>query len=229
MKETLMNMIRKSIISLSLVLLATPVISGQDLSRYRKFALGTSLAAISKQVGKDESLATLISQSPALIQQMTYWQADTSDNSGGMEPISHITLDFYNGALYRIVVVYDEKAVEGLTEEDMVKAISARYGNGVRLYPEIDFPNHDVYSSTEKVIAQWDDAENSVTFFHSSGLESFGLAVFSKRVNAQAEAAIVESAKLAKEQAPQKEIARQIKEVDDLDIARQKNIKSFRP
>jgi hypothetical protein len=229
MKETLMNMIRSSVISLSLVLLATPVISGQDLSRYRKFVLGTSLAAISKQVGKDESLATLISQSPALIQQMTYWQADTSDNSGRMEPISHITLDFYNGALYRIVVVYDEKAVEGLTEEDMVKAISARYGNGLRLYPEIDFPNRDVYSSPEKVIAQWDDGENSVTFFHSSGLESFGLAVFSKRVNAQAEAAIVESAKLAKEQAPQKEIARQIKEVDDLDIARQKNIKSFRP
>src|SRR5580693_9503796 len=174
MKETLMNMIRKSMISLSLVLIATPVISGRSLSRYRKFVLGASLAAISKQVGKDESQATLISQSPALIQQMTYWQADTSDNSGGMEPISHITLDFYNGALYRIAVVYDEKAVEGLTEEDMVKAIS-------------------------------------------------------ERVNAQAEAAIVESAKLAKEQAPQKEIARQIKEVDDLDIARQKNIKSFRP
>src|ERR1700721_1697739 len=103
MKETLMNMIRNSVISLSLVLLATPVISGQDLSRYRKFVLGTSLASISKQVGKDESLATLISQSPALIQQMTYWQADTSDNSGGMEPISHITLDFYNGAPYRIL------------------------------------------------------------------------------------------------------------------------------
>src|ERR1700721_1398578 len=131
MKETLMNMIRNSVISLSLVLLATPVISGQDLSRYRKFALGTSLAAISKQVGKDESLATLISQSPALIQQMTYWQADTSDNSGGLG-----------------------------------------------LAPAIHFPNHDVYSSTEKVIAQWDDAENSVTFFHSSGLGAFGLAVF---------------------------------------------------
>jgi hypothetical protein len=221
-----MNMIRKSIITLGLVLLATPVISGQDLSRYRKFVLGTSLAAISKQLGQDERQATLISQSPALIQQMTYWQVDTSDN---LEPISHITLDFYNGALYRIVVVYDQKAVQGLTEEDMVKAISARYGKGVRLYPEIDFPNHDVYSSPEKVIAQWDDSQNSVTFFHSTGLESFGLAVFSKRANTQAEAAIVESAKLAKEQAPQKEIDRQKKEVDDADIARQKNIKSFRP
>ena len=224
-----MNMIRKSIISLGLVLFATPVISGQDLSRYRKFVLGTGLAAISTQVGQDERQATLISQSPALIQQMTYWKVDTSDDSGRMEPISHITLDFYNGALYRIVVVYDKKAVEGLTEEDMVKAISARYGKGVRLYPEIDFPNHDVYLSPEKVIAQWDDSQNSVTFFHSTGLESFGLAVFSKRVNAQAEAAIVESAKLAKEQAPQKEIDRQKKEVDDADIARQKNIKSFRP
>jgi hypothetical protein len=82
-----MNMIRKSIISIGLVLLATPVISGQDLSRYRKFVLGTSLAAISKQVGKDEGQAALISQNPALIQQMTYWQVDTSDNSGRMEPI----------------------------------------------------------------------------------------------------------------------------------------------
>ncbi|HWZ79482.1 MAG TPA: hypothetical protein VNX87_23275, partial [Candidatus Sulfotelmatobacter sp.] len=79
-----MNIIRKSIISLGLVLLATPVISGQDLSRYRKFVLGTSLSAISKQVGKDEGQATLIAQSPALIQQMTYWQVNSSDNSGGM-------------------------------------------------------------------------------------------------------------------------------------------------
>ena len=224
-----MNVIRKSIISLGLILLATPVISGQDLSRYRKFALGTSLAAISKQVGQDAHQATLISERPALIQEMRHWQFETSDSWDRMGPVSHISFNFYNGALYRIVVIYDDKAVEGLTEEDMVKAISARYGNGVRLYPEIDFPNHDVYSSPEKVIAQWEDSQNSVSLFHSTGSESLGLAVFSKRVNAQAEAAIVESAKLAKEQAPQKEIDRQKKEVDDLDIARQKNIKSFRP
>jgi hypothetical protein len=224
-----MNIIRKSVISLGLVLLATPVISGQDLSRYRKFVLGTSLAAVSKQIGQDAHEATLISESPALIQEMRYWQIDTSDGSGRTEPVSHVSFKFYNGALYRIVVVYDQNAVEGLTEEDMVKAISARYGIGVRLYPEIDFPSNDAYSSPSKVIARWDDSQNSVSFFHSTAPESFGLAVFSKRLNAQAEAAIVESAKLAKEQAPQKEIDRQQKEADDLDIVRQKNTKSFRP
>ena len=143
--------------------------------------------------------------------------------------LAHLHSDFYNGALYRIVVVYDQRAVEGLTEEDMVKAISARYGIGVRLYPEIDFPSHDVYSPPEKVIAQWDDSQNSVSLFHSTGSESFGLAVFSKRLNAQAEAAIIESAKLAKEQAPQKEIDRQKKEVDDLGIAAAKNHEEFSP
>jgi len=224
-----MSIVRKFLISLGLVLLVTPAIFGQDLSRYRKFVLGSSLAVISKQVGQDGRQATVITESPALIQEITYWQIDASDTSGRSEPISHVTFDFYNGALYRIVIVYDQKAVEGLTEEDMVKSISGRYGVGVRLYPEIDFPSHDVYASPEKVIAQWSDAENSVAFFHSAGLESFGLAVSSKRMSAQADAAIVESAKLAKEQAPQKEIDRQIKAVDDLDIARQKNIKSFRP
>jgi hypothetical protein len=224
-----MGIIRKSVVSLGLVLFITPAIFGQDLSRYRQFALGSSLAVISKQVGHDGRQANVISESPALIQEITYWQIDASDSSGRSEPISHVTFDFYNGALYRIVVVYDQKAVEGLTEDDMVKSISSRYGAGVMLYPEIDFPNHDVYSSPEKVVALWSDAENSVAFFRSTGLESFGLAVSSKRVSAQAEAAIVESAKLAKEQAPQKEIDRQIKAVDDLDIARQKNIKSFRP
>src|SRR6201987_691571 len=224
-----MNMIRRSVISLGLVLLATPVISGQDLSRYRHFVLGTSLATVSKQVGQDAHQATLISESPALIQEMRHWQFETSDSWDRMAPVSHISFNFYNGALYRIVVVYDQKAVEGLTEDDMVKAISARYGLGVRLYPEIDFPSNDVYSSPAKVIARWDDSQNSVNFLHSTGPESFGLVVFSKRLNAQAEAAIVEYANLAKEQAPQKEIDRQKKEVDDLDIARQKNMKSFRP
>ncbi|MGC1998415.1 MAG: hypothetical protein WA658_01070, partial [Candidatus Acidiferrales bacterium] len=63
-----MKIIRKVAVSLALVLLLTPLISAQELSRYRKFALGTSLAALSKQIGQDPHQATLIHQSPAVIQ-----------------------------------------------------------------------------------------------------------------------------------------------------------------
>jgi hypothetical protein len=223
-----MKMLLKLVISLALVLLSTPIISGQDLSKYRDFSLGTSLAAISKQVGEGSQQANLIHQSPAVIQELTYWPLDPSYSSGQTEPVSQILFSFDNGVLYRIVVTYNNSAIEGLTEQDMVRAISLRYGTGTRVSPEIDFQSNDVYASPEKVIARWEDSENSVNLLRSS-MNSFQLAVFSKRLNAEAEASIAESVKLEKEQAPQKEIDRQKKVVDDLEAARLKNQKAFRP
>lgn len=105
-----MRMIRKSWISLALVLLATPAISGQDLSRYRKFALGTSLTVLSKQIGQEWRQASLVHASPALIQELTYWPVQASYSAGVTEPASQILFSFYNGALYRIVVTYDQNA-----------------------------------------------------------------------------------------------------------------------
>ena len=219
----------KSMLALTLVLFATPLLFGQDLSSYRKFSLGTSLAALSKQVGQDLHHATLIHQSPAVIQELTYWPLESSYSTGRADPVSQILFSFYNGELYRMVVTYDQEAVAGLTEEDMVQAVSARYGAGTRTYPEIDFPARDLFAQREIVIARWGNSQNSITLFHSILQNSFGLAVFSKRLDAQATAAIAESVKLEKEQAPQKEIDRQQKEAGDLDTARQKNRINFRP
>jgi len=224
-----MKMIRRLAISLALVSLTTPLLSAQDLSRYRKFALGTSLAALSKQIGQDPHQATLIHQSPAVIQELKYWPVETSYSAVPAEPVSQILFSFYNGELYRIAVTYDQSAIEGMTEDDMVRAVSARYGTGTRLYPEIDFPTHDQYAPLEKVVARWEDPQSSVTLFRANSSDSFGLVVLSKRLDAAAEAAIVESVKLDEQQAPQKEIDRQKKVADDLDIARQKNMKTFRP
>jgi hypothetical protein len=224
-----MKLIRKLTISLALVLLTTPLLSAQDLARYRKFALGTSLAALAKQIGQDPHQATLIHQSPAVIQELKYWPVEASYSAVPAEPGSQILFSFYNGELYRIAVTYDQSAIEGMTEDDMVQAVSARYGTGTRLYPEIDFPAHDPYMSPEKIVARWEDPQSSVALFRANSSNSFGLVVLSKRLSAEAEAAIAESVKLDEEQAPQKEIDRQKKVADDLDIARQKNMKSFRP
>jgi hypothetical protein len=225
-----MKMTRKSLILLAIVLFSTPLISGQDLSGYRKFSLGTSLAEITKQVGPYSHWTTVIHQRPAVIQEMTFWSLNPSPSRVGVDPVSQVLFSFYNGELYQIAVTYDRDATEGLTDEDMVRAISARYGAGTRLYPEINFPSNDVFArSEEMVIARWEDSQNAVNLLRSSNMNSFRLAVFSKRLDAQAVAASAESVKLEKQEAPQKEIDRQKKEVDDLDLARQKNKTTFRP
>jgi hypothetical protein len=223
-----MKTIRRSAILLVLVLFSTPLLSGQDLASYRKFALGSSVVAVSKQVGQDPLRADLIHQSPALIQQITYWPIETTPYSTHAESVSQVQFSFYNGELYKISVTYDQQATEGLTEDDMVAAISARYGTATRLYPEIALPTTDEYAPSSKVIARWEDAGTSVSLFRTNSLNTFGLAVYSKQVDAQADAAIIESAKLEKQEAPQKEIDRQKGEADKLEAARLKNVKAFR-
>jgi hypothetical protein len=63
----------------------------------------------------------------------------------------------------------------------------------------------------------------------SSFNDVLGLVVFSKRANAQAELAIAEAVKLDEQEGPKRETERQKKQVDYLEVARQKNQKSFRP
>jgi hypothetical protein len=56
-----------------------------------------------------------------------------------------------------------------------------------------------------------------------------GLVAFSKRANAQAEFAIAEALKLDGKGGPKRDAERQKKQMDDLEVMRQKNQKSFRP
>ncbi len=227
-----MKMIRNIVVSLSMILLSTPLIFGQDLSKYRTFSLGTSLAELTKQVGPYSHWTTLIHKRPAAIQELTFWTLNSSRSPVGVEPVSQILFSFYDGELYRIVVTYDRDATKGLTDDDMVQAVSARYGAATRFYPEINLPTYDVFASTETVIARWEDSQNSVNLFRSSNQSPILLAVFSKRLDARAKAAIIESEKLEKldkQEAPQVEIGRLKKEADELAIVRQINQKTFRP
>jgi hypothetical protein len=186
-----MKMIRNMVVALSLILLSAPLIYGQDLSKYGAFSLGTSLAELSKQVGPYSHYTTLIHQRPSAIQELTFWTLHSSRSPAGVYPVSQILFSFYNAALYRIVVTYDRYDTEGLTDDDMVQVVSARYGTATRLYPEISFsPTNYLDGST--------DSQNSVSLFRSTSRNSFGLAISSKRLDAQAEAAIFEFEKLEK-------------------------------
>jgi hypothetical protein len=224
-----MKILRSVVVSLAMVLLSAPLIHGQDLSKYRNFSFGMSFVELSKQVDSQPLQAKLIHKRPAVIQELTWWPRESSGSSLQGEPIWQVLFTFYNGELYRILVTYDRHATEGLTAEDMVQAISARYGTATRPDDQISFPTNELYRSTEKVIARWEDSQYSINLFRSSFLNSFGLVMFSKGLDGQVRAAIAESIKLQEQQDPQREIERQKKEADNLEAARQKNRTTFRP
>ena len=241
-----MKMMRNIVVALSLILLSAPLIFGQDLSKYRTFSLGTNFAELSKQVGPYSHYTTLIHPRPPAIQELTFWTLNSSRSWVGGYPVSQILFSFYNGELYRIGVTYDRDDTAGLTDDDMVQAVSARYGTATSLYPESSlFPTNyldgstdkvipfsltsDPYVSADRVIARWEDSQNAVSLLRSNNQNSFRLALSSKRLDVQAEAAIFEFEKLEKREAPQVEIGRVKKEADDLETMRQTNLKAFQP
>src|SRR5712664_2572030 len=224
-----MKMMRNVGISLVMILFSAPLVRGQYLSKYGNFSLGMSLPELSNQVDLRPLQTKLIQKHPAVIQELACWPGGFSDHSLQADSVWQIFFSFYNGELFRILVTYDQDATHGLTAEDMVQAISTKYGTATRPAGDISFPTNELFRSTEKVIARWEDSQFSINLVRSRFLNSFALVLFSKRLDAQADAAIAKSIKLEGQEDPQKEIDRQKKEADDLEAARQKNRKVFRP
>jgi hypothetical protein len=220
---------RNSILCLAILLLAAPLLHGQDLSKYRHFTLGMSLTRVLERTDRQMGDVEGVLGRPALIQELTWWPPDLPGIPFRSNSIEQILFTFYNGELFKISVTYDQASTEGLTAQDMVKSIAAKYGPATNVVLESDSAKIDPYEVRQKPVASWEDAQYSFNLVRSSFTDRFGLLIYSKRVNAEAERAVAEAVKLKEQESPQREVERRKKQMDDLEVARQKNQKSFRP
>ena len=224
-----MKIIDKVVIALVLILLSTSAVSAQDLSKYRSFSLGMRLAELSKQVNATPDDVAVIHQNPALIQELTWWPVPSDQSSASVDPVQTILFSFYSNELYKIVVTYSGSATQGLSAEDLVRAVSAEYGAATVPFAETNPSTNGAYNNTQEAIAFWEDSQYSVVLSRSPLSGSFQLVLFSKQLNSQAEAAIADAIRQEREAAPQKMVARAKKEADALEAVRRANLKAFRP
>jgi hypothetical protein len=148
--------------------------------------------------------------------------------------VNEVLFSFYNGELFRMVVSYDQQRTEGLTDQDMIKAISATYGIATQPAANIIlFSSSYIYNDSEKVIARWEDSQSSLNLFRSSNQPSFGMLVLSKPVDSLAQEAIRQAIELDEHEAPRRDIERQRKESEEIravqEKARPANKAKFRP
>jgi hypothetical protein len=224
-----MKTLRNSILCFAVLLLSAPLLRAQELSKYRHFTLGMSLTKVLERTEQRVADVKVVHGRPALIEELTWWPPTLPGISFQSDTVEQILFSFYNGELYKISVTYDQTSTEGLTAEDMVKSISTKYGPATYIALEIDFTKNDRYDVTQKPVASWEDTLYSFNLVRSAFNDRLGLIIYSKRVNREAELAIAEALKLEEREGPQKEAERQKKQIDDLEAARQKNQKSFRP
>jgi hypothetical protein len=224
-----MKTMRSAVLCFVVLLLTAPMLRAQDLSKYRNFSLGTNLPTVLKHTNQRLVDVKATHDGSLLFQELTWRPANGMGVVSRSESVDELVFSFYKGELYKMVVTYERASTEGLTADDMVKSISAKYGPPTSIALEIDSAGKEQYELRQKPVASWEDSQYSLNLVRSSFSNAFQLVIYTKRVNADADAALAQVVKADELEAPQKAIERQNKEADATELARQKNQKSFRP
>ena len=220
------------------LLVSTATLIGQTRPHYRDFMLGSNLSSISAQVKASAADVRTIRQRPALIQDLQwrvpYFVVDS--NQPGKDPVQQITFSFYNDQLYRMAVNYDRQRIEGMTDADMISALTDVYGPVTTPTPKPKTPQAfasslDVTSGI--LVSQWGNAEYSVVLLRSSFGPGYQVVVTSTPLEALARSADAEAVRLDVLEAPVRELARKKQEADaalaSQEKARAANKATFRP
>jgi hypothetical protein len=217
------------------LVLSTAFLHSEGQPRYRDFQLGRDLPSISALTGVALSEARTLHRRPAMMQELR-WQRPYSSSDPTIpqtEPVKQIVFSFYNDQLSKLVVDYDHDRTAGMTDADLIDAISTEYGP--RLKPGARTGGSVVTRAEAESgtpVARWAGADYSVVLYRGY-TSDFRLIVASPRLEALARAADVQATRLDDREAPSRELARQKKETEDARASQEKsriaNKAAFRP
>jgi hypothetical protein len=171
---------------------------------------------------------------PALIQDVrwttSFFIGDTIEPQN--DPVEHIVFSFVDDQLFRLAIDYERTRTEGMTDADMIAALSGRYGTPTPTpaKPSI-FDRAGI--ETSKRLAQWSDGDVMVVLSRSAFTGAFQLVVTSAQLDALALKATAEAVRLERREAPERDAASREQDADDARLAKEKarlaNKAAFKP
>ena len=227
-----MNSARSLVIAFGLILVGQLAFA-QDMSRYRTYALDSSLDSVVVATGARAADAKTLHERPATIRQLE-WRAPYADSRNTLaDPVRDISFTFYNDALYQVIVNYDRERTEGLTNSDIVESLSAAYGAPTLASARTRTSPPAEALPDSIVVARWENAESALTLIRGSYAPEFQLILISKPLSARARSAVREAIRLDATEAPRREAEQRKKEAGAASAARDKarsmNKAAFRP
>jgi hypothetical protein len=232
-----MNVVRALAVLVCGAMLSNGSVNAQDFSRYRFFQLGRSLSSVAQAANMGPSDARVIHRRPALIQELDWrpqYQPPTTRIA--MDPVLDVALTFYNDQLFRITITYDQSRTDGMTNADVIEAVSATYGIAAVPATPRASPRSSQSSRNDAItIARWANGDRTLTLSRSVFPVVFQLVMMSTTLNDLAEASVAEAVISPDEadEALQREADRRKKElaeaIADQDRTRLRNKGAFHP
>jgi hypothetical protein len=195
-----------------------PLAAAEDISHYRDFTLGTTLDTVLQRTGLTPAAVTTLHARPARLQEVE-WRPTTW--LPGMplvptDPVRQIRFSFYDGVLYRIDVDYAPERTAGLTDEDIVEALTSAYGpprGGPATATETPSSRLDLPSQVP--LGRWEDATHTMVLYRTSSYgKALRLTVAIPATDAEARAAAARALALDRSEAPERARERAARERD---------------
>lgn len=227
-----MNSSHALVIAVGLVV-SGPLVHAQELSRYRAYVLESSVDTVVATIGARATEVSTLHKRPATIQELQWRLPYARPDNAPVDPVRAVAFTFVDDALYQVLVTYDRERTAGLTNEDVIQALSASYGAPTLKSTIVRTELPSAMLDDAIILAQWSDATTSLTLLRGMYSPDFQLILLSKALSARARAAIREATRLDALEAPQREMEKRKQEIAEASAARDKtrvtNKAAFRP
>lgn len=229
--ESMSHLLRSFGITAACIWLAVSAVAADDSTRYREFTLGSSLAAVTAITRSVERDVKTIHTRPALIQQVE-WRPRymTGAPVAGREVINEVVFSFVDDRLFKMDVAYDRERTIGLTNADMIAAITDVYGAPTPA--RLSRASADVLDAAV-VIAEWRLEDAHIALRRTGYNRSFSLVLTSLSLDDIARRAQATAVALDAREAPQRDAELAKTREDEArkaeEEARRRNREVFRP
>ena len=220
-------------VSAACIVLAVSTVSSAELSRYREFELGTSVATVTA-VTQNAARVRIVHSRPALLQQLEWrprYMAGVPQ--ADRDSIGEVVFSFVDDQLFQMSIAYAQDRTSGLTDEDMVGSLTAVYGAPSSPSPRTRTTSSAVALDAPVVIAEWRHADTTVALQRREYSESFFLVITSLPLDIIARKAQATAVAMDQREAPAREAALLKKRADDeraaAETTRSTNKKVFKP
>jgi hypothetical protein len=165
-----------------------------------------SVAEVASQPGVEPNVAKLLSSRPQHVEEIDWRINGFSPAARHDDPVREIRFSFFNGSLFEMTVTYEPERTAGMTDADMIEALAAIYGPASKsAAQEVSFISSG-YRKSIKAQGRWEDAQDQVSLVKLPYDEGFGLILLAKGTFAQSETAMLESDRLDRVEAPQRQL-----------------------
>jgi hypothetical protein len=181
---------RRVVLALLCSATSASLLGAQGRPYYRTYQMGADVLTISRQLGVPSPATPLTLPALGALEELR-WRSQYVRRgvAPSSDPVAQLVFSFFENQLFRIVIDYGSDRTEGMTEADVVAAVSRIYGAPAKRTHPPSPVGLRPQRPADSVVAQWTDGGYQVALLAVQDQTAFRMIVTSTPLEALARAA----------------------------------------